>query len=112
MTKDFLQAKVMVAGICAATVALGRVGLLDERKHTSNDLGMLKKLAPTYRGEKNYVNKLVVRDGNLITAPGVGYLEFTMELMSYLNLYPEEKRSQWYALFRNGTPPPPSFWGM
>ncbi len=110
MAKDFHQKGILVAGICAATVALARVGLLEKKKHTSNDLEMLKHLVPTYQGEKNYLEKLAVSDGNLITASGVGPLEFTLEIMKYLNIYSEEKRQHWYALYKNGTKPPREFW--
>lgn len=108
--QEFHQRGILVAGICAATIALGRTGILDEKKHTSNDISPLKRFAPNYKGEKNYVDKLAVTDGNLITAPGVGAVEFTLEIMSYLNIYSPEKRQQWYALFKNGTKPPMEFW--
>ena len=107
---DVLKRGDLLAGICASTIALAREGLLDGRKHTSNDLGALKRLVPTYRGEANYQQSLALRDGNLITAPGVGALEFTLELLRALDVYNEEKRDQWYALFKKGTPPPPEFW--
>lgn len=107
---QLLNQGTLVAAICGATVALARNGHLENRKHTSNDLGMLKTIVPTYKGEKNYVQKLAVKDGNLITAAGVGALEFTLELMRTLDIYTEEKRQQWFALFKNGTPPPMAFW--
>lgn len=110
LAQQLLKMNVLVAAICGATVALARVGLLENRPHTSNDLGMLKTIVPSYQGEKNYVQKLAVRDGNLITASGVGAIDFTFELMQALEIYSEEKRQQWYALFKHGTPPPIEFW--
>lgn len=111
LAKDFHQRGILVAGICAATMALARTGLLDQKKHTSNNLAVLKKMVPSYQGEKNYQNKLTVTDGNLITASGVGAVDFTADIMKYIKLYPEQKIQQWYALFKHGTPPPPEFWG-
>src|SRR5437763_645106 len=40
--------EVPIAAICAATVAIARVGLLRGRRHTSNALGYLRKYAPEY----------------------------------------------------------------
>ncbi len=110
LATELLGQGVLVAAICGATVALARTGGLDSRKHTSNDLGMLKAMAPSYQGEKNYVQKLAVRDRNLVTAAGVGPIEFTLEIMRMLEIYSEEKRQQWFALYKSGTVPPIDFW--
>ena len=32
------------------------------------------------------------------------------EVMTYFNIYSEEKRKHWYAMFKNGTKPPKDFW--
>jgi putative intracellular protease/amidase len=100
----------LVAAICGATVALARRGLLDDRTHTSNDLEMLKKLVPTYKGEKYYSKKLAVTDANLITAPGIAPLEFTREIMNHLKLFSPDYRKHWFELYKNAVMPPPEFW--
>ncbi len=110
LAKQLYHKGVLVAGICAATVALAKIGLLDERKHTSNDLDFLKRTVPAYKGEKNFQDKPAVRDGNLITAPGIAPIDFTLEVMTYFNIYSEEKRKHWYAMFKNGIKPPKDFW--
>lgn len=107
---QLLNQGTLLAAICAATVALGRVGLLDNHKHTSNDLDFLKKINPTYKGEKNYLDQLAVQDKNLITAAGIGPIEFTLEIMRALDIYSEEKRKHWFAMFKYGTKPPVEFW--
>jgi len=99
-----------VAGICGATMALGRMGLLDQRRHTSNDLGVLKKMVPTYKGENLYVNQLAVTDGALITASGIGPIEFTYELLKALKVYDTQKLDHWYAMFKRGELPPMEYW--
>lgn len=109
-TKEVFNQDKMVAAICAATVAVSRIGLLEERKHTSNMLPVLKQLSPSYKGEHLYQKKMAVRDGNLITAPGTGAMEFTFEIMTYLNLYDETNRKHWYNLFKEGKEPPMEFW--
>lgn len=100
----------MVAAICSATVALARQGLLDHHRHTSNDLGALKQDAPSYRGEALYVPRLAVTDGHLITASGIGALEFAKEISAHLGLGSESYREQWYQLFKNAVVPPADFW--
>ncbi|MDG6243986.1 MAG: DJ-1/PfpI family protein [Methanolobus sp.] len=45
--KEFLNADVLVAAICGATMGLAKAGLMDNRPHTSNDLGYLKSVCPT-----------------------------------------------------------------
>lgn len=110
VTKDFLQSQKLVAAICAATVALARENLLEGYQHTSNDLDFLKQIVPTYKNEKNYLDQLVVTDKNLITASGVGAIDFTHAVMTYLKMYDEAKLKQWYDLYKNGTKPPLEFW--
>jgi putative intracellular protease/amidase len=100
----------MVAAISSATVALARQGLLDQRRHTSNDLGGLKQEAPGYRGEALYVQGLAVTDGNLITASSIGALEFAREIAHHQKLGSESYRKQWYELFKHGVAPPADFW--
>ncbi len=110
LAKQLYHKGILVAGICAATVAMAKIGLLEEKKHTSNDLEFLKKYVPSYHGEKNFQEKLAVRDGNLITAPGIAPIEFTLEVMNYYGIYSEAKRKQWFAMFKNGVKPPKEFW--
>lgn len=110
LAKDLLDKNVLVAAICGATVAFAREGLLDNRPHTSNDLNMLKKIVPAYRGEIFYSKKLAVTDRNLITASGVGVLEFTREIMVALNVFNAKYREHWYELYKNAVVPPAEFW--
>jgi putative intracellular protease/amidase len=100
----------MVAAISTATMGLARQGLLEQRRHTSNDLGGLKQEAPGYRGEALYVQSLAVTDGNLITAGSLGAIEFAREIANFLKLGSESYRKQWYELFKHGVAPPADFW--
>lgn len=110
LTVDFHKRGILVAGICAATSALARTGIFVNKKHTSNDIRWLKQNVPNYCEEKNYVEKLAVTDGNLITAAGIGPVDFTYEVMTFLNIYTDKKRKQWYDMFKNGVQPPLDFW--
>ncbi|WP_407355133.1 type 1 glutamine amidotransferase family protein [Methanolobus sp. WCC5] len=97
--KEFLNADVLVAAICGATMGLAKAGLLDNRPHTSNDLGYLKAVCPTYAGEKFYRHESVVPDGNLITASGVAPLEFAREVLRELGVFSAQTLEAWYQLY-------------
>jgi len=43
-----------------------------------------------------------VRDGNLITANGTGYLEFTREVLTALDAYPADYIENNYQFFKLG----------
>ena len=81
---------------------MGQQGILDELKHTSNDPQYLQAMAPQYKGTEHYQNALAVSDGNLITASGIGSIEFARELFRKLGLYSEEDLEKWFQLFKNG----------
>jgi len=91
-----------IAAICAATTYLGKKGILDELKHTSNDPDYLKAIAPEYKGEQNYVNSPAVIDQNIITANGTAPIEFSREVFKKLKLYSDDDIESWYQLFKNG----------
>lgn len=81
-----MDAGLVVAGICGATVALAKAGLLDDRAHTSNDLEFLRTQAPGYRGAAHYRDvPHAVRDGRLVTAAGTAPATFAMEVLGLLH---------------------------
>jgi putative intracellular protease/amidase len=100
----------LVAAICGATVGLARESILDDRLHTSNDLELLKELAPLYRGASRYQKSLAVTDRNLITASGVGAIEFALEIMKSLDVDSESNRQDWFNLFKKAEAPPAAYW--
>ena len=102
---ELQEKKIAIAAICGATVALGRIGLLDKVSHTSNYLPLLKAAAPEYKGEALYVNELAVADGNLVTASGLGAIEFSFEILKLLKIYDEKKAHEWYELFKHAVIP-------
>ena len=92
----------LIAAICAATIYLGQLGLLNNLKHTSNDLTYLKETAPQYTGESNYVNSLAVSDKNIITAKGIAPIEFAKEIFEKICLHEKGDIEKWFQLFKNG----------
>ncbi len=98
--REFVAARVPVAAICAATLALARAGVLDERVHTSNAREYLA--ASGYRGGGLYRDVGAVTDGKLITASGLAPVDFAYEIFKMLSLYSEASLEAWYALFKTG----------
>ncbi|HNY10663.1 MAG TPA: DJ-1/PfpI family protein, partial [Candidatus Wallbacteria bacterium] len=92
--------KVIIAAICGATIALAENGLLNNRKHTSNDLGFLKMVCPNYSGSDYYINEPAVSDDNLITATGLAPLEFAYEILKKTGVMRKDTLNAWYGLFK------------
>lgn len=91
-----------LAAICAATVAVARAGLLRGRRHTSNGLAYLQARVPEYSESRNYVDLPSVRDDHLITASGLGDVEFARDIMAELGVLGVGDRDLWTRMFRAG----------
>lgn len=98
-------AGVPIAAICAATTVIARLGLLRGRRHTSNGLDYLAAHAPGYTERANYVDVPAVRDRGLITASGLGDVEFARELFDELGVLSVADRDLWLRIFRSGRLP-------
>lgn len=98
--RDFLAAQVPVAAICGATLALAQAGILDNRRHTSNDLDFLRSVCPSYKGAAYYQHQVAVTDGLLITASGVAALEFAYHIFARLDVFRPETLEAWYNLHK------------
>jgi putative intracellular protease/amidase len=97
--------KVPIAAICAATVAIARIGLLRDRQHTSNGLKYLQSHVPGYDEAQNYVEAPAVRDRGLITASGLADVEFARELFEELDVLSPGDRALWADMFRKAQLP-------
>ena len=96
---------VPIAAICGATVAIARIGLLRGRRHTSNGLDYLRAQVAGYSDAGNYVDAPAVRDGKLITASGLGDVEFARELFEELEVMSAGDRTMWAQIFRSARMP-------
>jgi len=75
----------LIAGICGATLALARAGLLDHVRHTSNSADFLASTG--YAGASRYVDTPApVRDDGIVTAPGTAPVTFMVETLTALGL--------------------------
>jgi putative intracellular protease/amidase len=100
MARKFIAHCVPVAAICAATLALGRAGLLDNRYHTSNARQYL--LETGYRGARFYRDRPAITDQGVITASGSASVDFAREILETLNVYSADTLDAWYALHKFG----------
>lgn len=93
----------VLAGICDAAGFLAVSGVLNEVRHTGNDLNDIKRWAGNaYSGESLYLLQPSVRDGNIVTANGTATMEFAKEVLSALDIAPENKISEWYNFHKLG----------
>jgi putative intracellular protease/amidase len=100
MVSAIIKSKVIIAAICGATAALAKNGLLNNRKHTSNDLNFLKMVCPEYTGSDFYVHKPAAVDDNVITASGLAPLEFSYEILKKIDMMKENTLEAWYQLYK------------
>ncbi len=99
------EAGVPIAAICAATLEVARAGLTRQRRHTSNSLQYLKLMVPAYGDDEFYVDQLAVTDSGLITASGLGAVEFARDIMRQLKIHTEDDITSWYEMFKHGVIP-------
>lgn len=101
---ESLKEGTVVAAICGATLGLAKMGLLDSRRHTSNNLEYMKMVCPDYIGEKYYEMEPAVADGNLVTASGLAPLEFAMQVLKVLDVFEPETLRSWFNLYKTHEP--------
>lgn len=103
LVEKMIRENKLVAGICNASVFLGKHGFLNHVKHTSNTLEYLKNTAgEKYTGDAHYIEQQAVRDGNIVTANGTAQLEFCREILYALNADEPEIIEESYSFYKNG----------
>ena len=99
--KKVIDSKIPVAAICGATIFLGRYGLLNNVKHTGDELELFQE-HEGYKWQENYVQAQVVSDGGIITANETAAVEFAHAIFSVLEVDSEEELDGWREHFKNG----------
>lgn len=97
-----IRSGVPVAAICGGTLFLARHNFLNNVKHTSAGPGWLKQNAPGYSGEKLYVHAPCVRDGGIITANPLGFIEFAKEIITTLDVFQEPFSDMFFSYIKKG----------
>lgn len=103
LVQDALNKGKIVGAICSGASFLCSHGFLNNVRHTGNGLEQLRQWGgKQYTNESGYVEVQAVSDKNIVTANGVGYLEFTRELLLLLSANSPEAIDQWYDFYKNG----------
>lgn len=105
LLRRFHTKNTIIAAICGATLEIARAGLMHGLQHTSNSKGYIKAKVPDYRDDDFYVDRLAVADKNLITAGGLGSIEFACEIVRLLKIYTNEEIQELYGMFKHGVIP-------
>lgn len=96
-----------IGALCSGVLALAHAGLLDTRRHTSNYDGYIETHVPRYNGSALCdTTRLAVTDAGIISAGGVGGVEFAREVIRALDLYDARDTETWYQLFKHAVLPP------
>lgn len=100
---EALSRGMLVGAICNAASFLAAHGFLNNVRHTGNTVEMLKTWSgANYTGEALYEQRQAVRDGNIVTANGSGYLEFTRECLLALSADTPEAIEASYRFNKDG----------
>lgn len=105
LIKALVAEEIPVAAICAATLALGRAGVLDTRRHTSNGSEYLHAHLPDYAGAPYYIDTTAVRDQHVITASGLAPVDFAREVFAELHIFNAADEALWFSMFKEGRAP-------
>lgn len=98
-----LKEKKILGAICDAVGFLGTIGILNNVKHTCNNLDDLKNWAgKIYSGENKFIPKMAVSDNGIITANGTASLEFAKEVLLSLKTISNESIEKWYQFHKLG----------
>ena len=103
LVREALDKDKIIGAICNGASFLCSHGFLNNVKHTGNGLDQLKKWGDiVYTNAENYVEAQAVSDKNIVTANGVGHLEFTREMLLLLEANTPENIASWYDFYKNG----------
>lgn len=90
----------LLAGICGAgTFFLAAAGVLDKVSYTTPAINWTEKHREVFGSKdpfprENYLEKRVVVDKNVITALGTAFIDFAVEICSWLQLFESEKEKE------------------
>lgn len=87
------QEKFIIASISSSPALLAKAGLLKNKNYTVGLLEEARNNSGVFEGA-NYVNELLVKDGNIITAWGSAFIKFCILFGESLDLKFEEG---WYG---------------
>jgi putative intracellular protease/amidase len=93
---------VRIGAICGGTLAVARAGILNSRAHTSNSAELLVQHGGDAYDGAMYREELAVSDRGVITASGLGSVEFAREVLKEVGLFDSELLGLWYETYKRG----------
>jgi putative intracellular protease/amidase len=84
----------LIAAICGGPEFLARAGILQGRRYTTTVVPEFFDGAADPFPRETFVKARIVRDGNLITAMPYALVDFAVEIMDWLGLYPTPAKKQ------------------
>jgi len=96
LIKNLNKENKLVAAICAGPEFLAKMGFLSRIKYTTSELPEQyeerNEIDPFPR--ENYVDKRLIREGNIITAKGHAFIDFALEIWDWYGLYEYESERE------------------
>ncbi len=91
--------KKLICAICAAPEFLAKTGILHDHSYTTT---LSKEHLATngitdFFPWQNYVDEKIVRHENIITAKGVSFIDFAIEIADYFTMFTDENEKQMYS---------------
>ncbi|MFX1389841.1 MAG: DJ-1/PfpI family protein [Promethearchaeota archaeon] len=96
LIKNLNKENKMLAAICAGPEFLAKSDILEGKKYTTTQ-------EPQNYKDKNekdpfpretYIDTRVIRDGNIITAKGYAFIDFSLEIWEWFNLFKSDEEKQ------------------
>lgn len=111
----------LIGSICGAgTVFLAKAGILDNVKYTTPVAEWTDKHIKVFGNKdpfprENFISERVVRDRNIITAQGIAFIDFSIEICDWFNLFESQddkdefekgllygnKNMRWYETYKH-----------
>lgn len=97
--RDLHKRNKLIAAICAGPWILAKAGVLNNCKYTTSIVEWQEKHLEFFGIDdpfprEGYIERRVVRDGNVITAKGIAFIDFTIEVCDYLGLYKDDNEKK------------------
>ena len=98
----------LLAAICGAgTVMLAKAGILDYMMYTTPITTWTKEYQEAFKMEdpfprQNYINKRLVRDRHVITAQGIAFIDFSLEICAWFKLFQTQQEKHEFSKLIKG----------
>lgn len=96
LIKELNEKERLLAAICAAPRFLAKAGVLNDKIYTTSIVEWKDEHKSKFNEEDpfprhNFKNKRVLRDRNIITAHGVAFVDFAIEICEWFSLFSSEE---------------------